>query len=465
MKDGWEDPPTLYKPWTPTRKQRVLSIAKAQDADVMFFQEVNGAMYNDLKAAFGSIYQSHLKLTTVGTPFGNAIFSKLPLTYRGGFVVNDKTHNCASAKIGGVNVYSCHLPHPGYTDTYRVDSARSLAKQIRSPFVLGADLNTQGNLGIYQIVSAGYNGCGSGVDHVVTNMSCALEKKITNVASNYASDHPALVVRVPGGTVRWCYSPRGGLHAWRYALSTAISLNAIGLGDFNGDGKTDVFRTSGGIWYVSWSATGAWKQVNGSSAPLTDLRFGDFNGDGKTDVFRKIGNTWNVSWSATSSWKQVNISTDLLSDLRFGDFNGDGKTDVFLKAGNTWKVSWSATSSWKQVNISTDPLSDLRFGDFNGNGKTDVFLKKGNTWNVSWGATSSWKQINTSGVSLSDLRFGDFNGDGKTDVMYSGSDAWYISYGGVTSWSKRALQSIPVTEFLVGDFDGDGYDDLLYDGC
>ena len=99
--------------------------------------------------------------------------------------------------INGVNVYSCHLPHPGYTDAYRIESAKALAQHIKPPLVLGADLNTQGNIGIYQIVSAGYNGCGSGVDHVITRMSCALEQKITASASGYASDHPALVIRVP----------------------------------------------------------------------------------------------------------------------------------------------------------------------------------------------------------------------------------------------------------------------------
>jgi FG-GAP-like repeat len=55
-------------------------------------------------------------------------------------------------------------------------------------------------------------------------------------------------------------------------------------GDFNGDGKTDVFTTWGGKWRVSYGGTTAWKILNTSSVGVSDLRFDDFNGDGKTDI-------------------------------------------------------------------------------------------------------------------------------------------------------------------------------------
>ena len=81
------------------------------------------------------------------------------------------------------------------------------------------------------------------------------------------------------------------------------------------------------------------------------MRFGDFNGDGKTDVFAAWGGKWHVSYSGESSWQYLNTSGINVSDLRFGDFNSDKKTDVFARWGGKWHVSGGGKSSWKDVNF------------------------------------------------------------------------------------------------------------------
>src|SRR5690242_13741151 len=62
---------------------------------------------------------------------------------------------------------------------------------------------------------------------------------------------------------------------------------------------------------------------------------GDFNGDGRSDVFWRNGGT-----GANTIWKSANVSTRealvMVSNLRWtivgqGDFDGDGHADVFWR--------------------------------------------------------------------------------------------------------------------------------------
>jgi hypothetical protein len=69
--------------------------------------------------------------------------------------------------------------------------------------------------------------------------------------------------------------------------------------------------------------------VNSSTFRVRDLRFGDFNGDGRTDVFGIVGANWMFSDAATSPWTMLRPRlTDTVADLFIGDFDGDGRDDV-----------------------------------------------------------------------------------------------------------------------------------------
>ena len=265
-------------------------------------------------------------------------------------------------------------------------------------------------------------------------------------------------------TVRWCYS-LGGQGPWRYALATSLGLGNVGLGDFDGDGRTDAFRTSGGAWYVSAGASAAWKKINTSSYTLANLRFGDFNGDGKTDVFSASGGSWRYSRGGASSWTTLRAASEGVSSLGFGDFDGDGKTDAFKTEGGAWYWSSGAKAAWAKRNTSSYTLADLRFGDFDGDGKTDAFRADGGAWYISSAAAGPWKQVNSSSYALSGLVLGDFDGDGKADAMHSGANEWRFSAGAASGWKRRAIESLDVTGLAVGDFDGDGRADLLRAGC
>jgi hypothetical protein len=242
-------------------------------------------------------------------------------------------------------------------------------------------------------------------------------------------------------------------------------LSDLEFGDFDGDGRCDLFRTVGGQWQYSSAGLGAWQNLAFDPLPLSELRFYDFNGDGKTDVFsRTPEGQWRYSDGGVSNW--INLASDPLPlvELRFGDFNGDGKTDVFSRAENgQWRYSDGGTSNW--INLASDPLplTELRFGDFNGDGKTDVFSRTPEgQWRYSDGGTSNWINLASDPLPLTELRFGDFNGDGRTDVFSRTPEGqWRYSDGGTSNWINLASDPLPLDQLRFCDFNGDGRTDVF----
>jgi hypothetical protein len=218
------------------------------------------------------------------------------------------------------------------------------------------------------------------------------------------------------------------------------TIDALRFGDFNGDGKTDVFtlRPPTGQWLMSSGGEAEYVMLyRDPELTLTSqLRFGDFDGDGKTDVFRTTGSEWQVSFGGTQPWQAWNESRVSLSQLGFGDFNGDGKTDIFRTTGSEWQISLSGTRNWGKLIASSVPVAELRFGDFDGDHKTDVFRTTSVAWEVSLGATSRWIHWRDSRIPLRNLAFGDFDGDGMTDVFATGPDGqWLVASGGKADYA------------------------------
>ncbi len=277
--------------------------------------------------------------------------------------------------------------------------------------------------------------------------------------------------------VRWLYLrnwivSEGGQSAWRAFGDLEAKADQLVSGDFNGDGRTDLFHADpqACVWYVSYSqgiSAGPWQVLStGKCESQSVMRFGDFDGDRRTDVFVTSGGVWWVSRGGVDWWVELNSSNAALSELAFADFNGDGRTDVFRGNGRQWLVSYGGSSPWEHLNTSNYRSSSLRFGDFNGDGSSDIFRSTGGIWYVSYSGTSPWQDINASNYSVGQLRFGDFNGDRLTDVYRFDGSQWVVSYGGTSYWTGLpSLFNLPprtsVTSFLFGDFDGNGSRDVF----
>jgi hypothetical protein len=195
-----------------------------------------------------------------------------------------------------------------------------------------------------------------------------------------------------------------------------------------------------------------------------ELATGDFDGDGRTDVFTQHGYNWDVSWGGASQWDKINLSGPILGNAAIGDFNGNGRADVFYADGHTWFVSDDGVGVFHALDASGYRVPELRFGDFDGDGKTDVFTV-GNHWQVSYGGVSGWQPLpHKLTGSVAGLIVADFNGDGRADVATPSYNSllgwvWKISYGGASDWTQARLPRSSIA--AIGRFDGNAGADLL----
>ena len=239
----------------------------------------------------------------------------------------------------------------------------------------------------------------------------------------------------------------------------------LAFGDFDNDGKTDVFRSLGGQWQFSSGGIGPWTNLASDATPQDELRFGDFNGDGVTDLFsRAPDGRWRYSAGGITNWIDLASDPISLSDLRFGDFDGDNVTDVFSVAPDgRWRYSSAGTGNWTNLAIDTLPVSELRFGYFDVGPQMDVFSRAADgRWRYSAGGLVSWANLAIDSLPLSELRFGDFDGDGKTDIFSRAPNGrWRYSAGGLSNWIELAIDPTPLAQLGFADFSGDGRTDVF----
>ena len=256
-----------------------------------------------------------------------------------------------------------------------------------------------------------------------------------------------------------------GTGSWQDLRPYTLDVSEVGFGDFDGDGRTDVFRATGHRFY--YSPGGSEPFVRGAQSNLTrhGARFGDFDGDGRTDVFSVDDGQWRFSSGATGSWQALSSSSVPLTDLRFGDFDGDGRTDVFRADGTRWYYSSAGVSAWRPLATSGLEVGSMGFGDFDGDGRTDVFALVGDRWQYSAGGAAGWAPLALSDTPVSALRFGDLDGDGRTDVFRTTGGQWYYSSGGRTTLTPLASSGCPLSSLELADLTGDGRADVFTGRC
>jgi RHS repeat-associated protein len=289
-------------------------------------------------------------------------------------------------------------------------------------------------------------------------------------------------------------------------------LNTTGMkltpGDFNGDGITDLLRST----YAKWTDTGnnttllmfdksgnftehypaglinkfASKQYSHPFMGGVQLHPGDFNGDGLTDIFH-------FDFGAAANNNYDNASVYLS--------RGDGQFD---------KVSLSGESYYNDLRGPHEACStcdnrysgaELTFGDYNGDGRTDFIRQEVGDWGNGLANNFSvffsdgdgtftrqerpeYNQLYANKRNGADpatsrggyrLIPGDFNGDGVSDFMHvaygqldtsstfsdQGNTRLYISRGDGSFIKSNPLPNWVRDSFSLGDYNGDGFVDIL----
>ena len=252
----------------------------------------------------------------------------------------------------------------------------------------------------------------------------------------------------------------------------------LGVGDFDGDGRDDLFLATGAAWYYAPAGNAEWRFLNAKPDGIGTLLFGDFDADGRTDVFTQHGANWDVSWGGASQWDTIQVSQAILGNAAVGDFNGDHYADVFWSDKGQWFISYGSyggMGQWTAVNTSSLLFHDLGFGDFNGDGKTDVVGATSGQWMVSLNATRPWADFPLRSAltnTMAGLMIADFNGDGRADIAIAelGSPPigkpvpphwnWKVSWAGTGNWTPlRTVYGPPVG---IGRFDATRGADMLF---
>jgi hypothetical protein len=270
--------------------------------------------------------------------------------------------------------------------------------------------------------------------------------------------------------------PTGDCNNYPYLeYNSYISTNYTQYkGDFNGDGRDDIFTVNNSNrkeWRL-YHGTGygglSYKTSGTTTFDIEQAIPMDLNGDGRQDLMLRcyVGRgSYNLPYSydicdkyrfyyALSNENSiaepqfvseeyyllatitgVKIENSILENSPV-DFDGDGLEDILVRTFSSWKVfgftynGSTLTFSQKILGTGGLPGDKLFFGDFDGDGKTDLYSIDGNGLKIYAVNGSTLSLLKTESIPTKDhhFRLGDFNGDGKTDVFVYG----YTTY----EWSE-----------------------------
>jgi hypothetical protein len=255
---------------------------------------------------------------------------------------------------------------------------------------------------------------------------------------------------------------------------------SVAIGDYNGDGKSDLATAnfnSNNVSVLLGSGTGSFSAATNFAVGINPLSvaIGDLNGDGKSDLATANQNSNNVSILLGSGTGNFNAATNFAvgsapSSVAIGDFNSDGKSDLVtanLTSGNVSILLGSGTGSFSAATnfaVGSGPDS-VAIGDFNGDGKSDLAVaNRGANVSILLGSgTGSFSAATNFAVgSISNsVAIGDFNGDGKSDLATANGGSNNISIllgSGTGSFSAATNFAVGTNPFSVaaGDFNADG---------
>ena len=269
-----------------------------------------------------------------------------------------------------------------------------------------------------------------------------------------------------------------------FVLQTTVpvsgSPSSLVLGDFNGDGVTDIAVANAGSGTVSillGSGNGFFlpprNTATGSGAHF--IVAADFNNDGRPDLAVANSGAGTVSILLNNGDATFRTMPSLAvagaSALAVADFDSDGQTDIAVTSASSNNVSiFLGTGSgvfrppMGPYSVASSPVSIVA-ADLNGDGIRDLAVAGSGTSTITillgnGNGTFTSFQNATAGGSPVYMALADVDGDGKPDLVTANSGGGIsamIAFGNGVYQPARNSSTEGSPSFLaLADFNGDG---------
>jgi hypothetical protein len=213
-------------------------------------------------------------------------------------------------------------------------------------------------------------------------------------------------------SVAWLSVPENPRAVDRWHLHLPAAHDApglthyLGLGDLNGDGRSDIMTAAkggpqaepgSGDWFAWWEAPAdpqqrGWKKrlVAADQPGATNILPADVNGDATMDLICSRGHGAGVVWFEGPDWKMHDIWADLAGPhcLATGDIDGDGDIDAATCAKDDKLAVWfenDGRGGFTSHVVGRDQAAyDIRIIDMDGDGDLDLLIAGQTSQNVVW---------------------------------------------------------------------------------
>lgn len=272
-------------------------------------------------------------------------------------------------------------------------------------------------------------------------------------------------------------------------VTVGLQSDVSFTGDFNADGKADLFWRNDSGSIAIWSMNGAQvtdgSQVNAApDASWHAVGIGDFNGDHASDILWRNNDgqlaVWAMNGPQINAAAQIAVQPDHTWHIEaVADFNSDGKGDVLWRNDTSnavvvWTMNGNNITS--SPTVSATPTSTMHVvgaGDFNHDGLSDILWRDDSTntlteWIMNGGNVLTQANIASSpDASWHIETVADFSGDGRADILWRNDNnslaLWTMNGNNIVSGA--AIGSTPDSSWHVagaGDYNGDGKADILW---
>lgn len=296
-------------------------------------------------------------------------------------------------------------------------------------------------------------------------------------------DGLADVISGPGPEV-FLALPGGGF-VNRSPAPVPSPLDAVAIGDFDGDGHLDFVHATRDVYFGD--GTGNWTRVTlgpPTFGNVQTLTAGDFDRDGRSDIAECDSNGWVRCFRAEPGRTFRSLSYGLpgggtvQAQLAFADVSGDGWPDLVCTSG-MWLSSGIGT--WQAVpnlafgtrfalgDLIGDPRPEILTLNGGANGPLMVYTtSNGTTWGGSQIGVPNGNNLAFANV----VAIGDLDADGTQELLLArtGPEAWRLVSGLLTPVPGSGLparlgsssnESPAVGHLLLTDVDGDGRSEVV----